>query len=484
VSPSRKEHSPGAGEVSKMDRLPNEITHMVFAELKPCDVADLRLVCKTFSVVGLQYLVPRIHLIFNPGSFESLRQISEHPVVSQYVKALDYEADALQDFETMEQWKKHLAEPNWWEELPLYRLGDVPPGTSERELRARRRELEKTRRKPHYMYRSAQLRRAYGKFRDYHQEQAVMRSYDYESDIIRDAFAKLPNLDTIRMSTECCVIPRTVAMERAFGGGLCMPYGNVGQKENCGVPQLRSVLLAAAHTGLKLKSLECGSVHWRIFAQSPKIFHKFRDAVRSLTAIRLHIITFIQADGDGGDGHMEIPECASLLEEHGRLRDLVTSAPNLEQLQIHFDWDYPYSPTNLKHVVGDFIWPCLTIASFGFIETEEDPLLEFFKRHADSLKDIALDTIVLLPGGQWFRVWQAARRILRLESASMWGNLTSATEEFDFGWSENDGVRSGARNAVESYILAGGEAPPLEHPTLTPYGVNEDADSDLESWYG
>ena len=57
--------------------------------------ARLRLACKAFAAIGTQYLLHQVHLIFKSSSFDRLREISEHPIISQHVDYLYYEADTV-----------------------------------------------------------------------------------------------------------------------------------------------------------------------------------------------------------------------------------------------------------------------------------------------------------------------------------------------------------------------------------------------------
>ena len=340
---------------------------------------------------------------------------------------------------------------------------------SDRENRAYQREMEKARGGPRYTYTDLQLRRAYEKYKKYLSNQNMMRSHNYESEMITDAFNKMPNLKTIEMSMEYCLGSPSTKIERAFGKGLALPYGDDRQKELCGILQLRSLLLAVANANLKLESLCCGNVHWRFLKHSPGIFEKMQRAVQFLHHMTQHITTRTEEDDN------DIPQCYQFLDNYGRLRDLITAAPDLKHLEINFDDDNPFLPTSLKDVVGDFKWHALRSAIFSMIDTDEGALVNFYGRHADTLRGIGLENIRLEVGGVWPRLLQCMRKMLRLEKVRIGGRFSTADgASYLLECLEDDGIRSRTRVVIEDYLLAGGEGRLLDLDILVNGGWSED----------
>lgn len=68
-----------------MDDLPSELIHMIYAYLRPMELANLRLVSRRVVPISLQYMVPEVHLILAKDSFEQLKALAEHPIISKYV---------------------------------------------------------------------------------------------------------------------------------------------------------------------------------------------------------------------------------------------------------------------------------------------------------------------------------------------------------------------------------------------------------------
>lgn len=279
---------------------------------------------------------------------------------------------------------------------------------------------------------------------------------------LEKAFAKLPNMRHIVMSTEICLLNRSASLRKSLRIGLQTPFGDHGHSEACGVRQLRSLLLAAAASGLKLDCLECGLVHWYFLRQRLETLEKMRAAMQSLTMIAIHIV--------GGIDDHPLEDVADYLRTTGRLRAFAAAAPNLKYLEVTFDlnnWFRMVPPVDLSDIVGDFLWPGLESAAFAFIGTDKDAILNFFNRHASTLKEIRLEIIHQRGGDQWPRVLQSTRKIMQLKSATITGRLSSDAGEIyhlngppplanlDYG-------RSLVRVTFEDYLLAGGEGPLLD----------------------
>ena len=402
-------------------RLPNEILHQIFSLLRPLQVANVRLACKAFSTIALQYLVAEIHLIFKPSSFEHLRLISEHPVLSQHVHTLFYEADSLEVVDSMEEWEKRIFVPGWSNTIEYELMPFPPPDASQREERAFRRHMEKVRQPPRFMYSATQLKNAYEDYRHFVWVQNYMRQYDYNSEMIREAMAKLPKLKIIELSLlRCLRNGRSRKLENAFAKGLSEVYGEHGHGGPCGVGQLRSLLVGASDAGLEIETLRCGRVQWKFFAESDSVFDKLKHAVRCLRTLEFYVTTREDEDINS----MGTVLCAEYIEETGRLHDFITSAPQLENLTVQFECDSVEPPARLSDLVGHCSWHSLKLASFNMISTTEEELMDFYERHARTLREIRIEYIHL-DHGTWASVFERIRNTLSLEKATICGHLTA-----------------------------------------------------------
>ena len=471
-------HSPRSlSTMSPLGPLPNEIIYMVFEHLahrwqQRDIVARLRLVCKLFAEIGNYFLLSEVHLIFKSSQFERLRQISEHPIISKKIDSLFYEADILEDYGSIQNWKERVCVPGWMSDPPPAGLS-LPPGASERDQRAHNRGLNKAMR----THSDTLLRRAYNAYMENLADQKLMRMQDYKTQMLKDAMMKMPNLKTIEMSTECCLNNgRSTRMDEAFKDGLQLPFGDRQTDEGCGVGQLRSLLLAADAAGLKLESLTVGNLDWRFFMESDKqnleVMRKMRRVVRSLRTLRVYVSTRSLDDYMAFDdlSHAMVTECAKCLHETSHLRDFVTATPDLERLDLNFDCNDPYPPASLCDSVGAFTWHSLRVAAFAYISADEDCLVYFFERHASSLRKLRLDSMILTTGS-WASLLKRARKTLKLEQAAVSGKLESYDPEelhyFDLPPGLNGGKKAKIEDVVEKYLLKGGDGPLLELDELS-----------------
>ncbi|KAK0508191.1 hypothetical protein JMJ35_009275 [Cladonia borealis] len=451
--------------VPPIARLPNEILHQIFSLLHPLQVANLRLACKSFSTIALQYLVPEIHLIFKPSSFDHLRLISEHPVLSQHVHTLFYEADSLKDLDSMKEWKKNIIVPGCYNNIDSKLMPSPPPDASQREKRAYRRHMEKVYKAPRYIYSAKQLKNAYEEYKHFVWVQNYMRQYDYNSEVIREAMAKLPKLKTIELSLSYCLRNgRSRKLEKAFAKGLSVACGEHGHGGPCGVGQLRSLLVGASDAGLEIETLRCGNVQWQFFAERDSVFDKLKHAVRCLRTLEFYITTRSDEDFDSEDLHyQETVLCAAYIEETGRLHNFISSAPQLENLTVQFDCDSAEPPARLSDLVGHFSWHSLRLASFNMISTTEEELMEFYERHAKTLREIRIDSMHL-DYGSWASIFERIRKTLSLEKATICGYLTGEDppESIYFGLPPeciSDGDIPGIGVAIEKYLVGSDGGP-------------------------
>ena len=479
---------PGPFPVFPLGYLPNEIVHMVFEQLKheylPGDIARLRLVCKRFAVIGSYYILSEAHLFLKSSQFERLRQISEHPIISKKVDSLFYEADSLDDYGSIQEWKRNICDSGWMSTLSPASQFDSPASTA-REERAHRRSLNKAMQGPKYTHSETLLRRAYDNYAGHVAYQESMRRENYNIEMLKDALMKMPNVKNVRMSTQLC-LGRSIEMEQAFKDGLLEPYGDRQSEEGCGVGQLRSLLLAADATDLKFETLAAGYVDWRFFRESceqnQEVLRKMQRSVRALRTLKLYITTITHPEDEFfliNPSHHMVPEGAQYLHETSHLKDFITATPDLERLDINFDYDEPCPPATLCDTIGTFKWHSLRVAAFAVISADEDCMAQFFVRHAGTLRKLRLEA-VLLTTGSWPSLLRRARRSLMLEQASLSGRLKSQNPEeefyFDFTAGLNLGKRAKIEVVVEEYLLKGGEGPLLDLRALVDEHYNQYVD--------
>lgn len=415
-----------------IDKLPPELLHMICAYLKPIEVANLRLQSRLSAAVGTQYLAPEFHLVCSEERFRQLDAIARHSVASKHVTSLFYEADRLRIM-ARDEWESCITGPEYIARLRQAYQDKPSESASDRDVRIYRRELTKARTSQSHSYNHQQLDEAfqkYLKFIEFQKTKYMLESNDTEIDRAMFGF---PKLKEVLMCTELGLFdfgyPPSEVAERKFRPGFSSVFEIDGLGRPIGVQPMRSLLLGLQKSGIKLESFQAGFVNWRIFQQSNTIFSKMQESLSGLRKLNLMVSTGVRHEDDE-EADNETEECAWYLR-NGRLKDLVSAAPNLEHLGICFAFDQPDSPTDLRHVVGDHRWPCLKTVRFDAISMRQDDWINFYKRHKDTLKRVQFGTISLLEYS-WWPLFEEMRKTLFLDSMLFDGTLRSFDDEMDF----------------------------------------------------
>ncbi|KAI4252497.1 MAG: hypothetical protein L6R42_007935 [Xanthoria sp. 1 TBL-2021] len=176
-----------------------------------------------------------------------------------------------------------------------------------------------------------------------------------------------------------------------------------------GLPQTHSLLRAINTVGTKLESLQFWCVNWRLFETQEEFHEMMKAAVSTLQEFTLNV----RANEDN---------------------DLNHQASAKAFLEISFEvWDDQAERVDLKYVVGQFCWPGLRKVSFDGLETTSEELLQFFQRHAETLRNVTLNNINLVQGS-WPDVFRYMRTSLNLEEA---GFSYDFVDYWDFWYSKD-----------------------------------------------
>ena len=464
---SKPTHTTFEQSRSTLARLPAEILHLIFKNSKPRDVAQMGLVCTCFAEIGIYHLVAELHLIFTSSSFERMRQISRHPIVSQTVTSLYYEADILRSFSCYEDWENYLLSPDVRQDF-----SNAAPGPP---IRKRKPHLQQI---LHVVDRGSlqQLQRAYIHYREYLADQATIVRHDYNSELLRDAFSKFPNLRSVHLIREGPLLACSRYLVREFEAGLQVPYNVHRYQEKYGVSQLQSILLAAVSTGRSLDNLECDQIHWTFFAQKADVLAKIHPAVRRPKSLELTI--GICGPDDESRYYVERFKERKLAWstkhlKQGHIPQFISAAPDLQNLAIEDGRQtgsnhFLGSPLSIGDVVGTHHWQYLERVTFKFLSASEEDLLGFCTRHAKTLTHLSLHQIEL-SSGCWQRVFQHMRMTLHLKRVEISGHLSSkaAGESLDLDPPYSDELwtdpwrKSRLQAAIEAYLLEGGDGEPI-----------------------
>ena len=437
--------------------LPIEILHVVLGFLEPHDILRMRLVCKVFAEIGIQHLVFIVHLVSKSSSFERMLELSRHPIISQMVQSIFYEADMLLKFEDFEAYKGFLTR--------LAVLRETEDANLQYCLKAIKPQPDRCS--------DERLRMGYAHYRDYFADQEIILRRNYNSKLLQDAFSRFPNLRSIHLRREGPLSVCSSYMVGEFEAGLYVPYNDHKGHENHGVSQLQSLLWAAVSAGRRLEVLKCDQIYWTFFAQRDDLLAKAHLAVVALKAFELRINICAENFRDHGfhDGRLctNVRKCTENLQR-GPVRRLLVAAPDLEDLAIEVNASCSFEPSiRLSDVIGTYHWRYLKRATFAFLRITEEGLLEFCARHAGTLAHLSLHDI-LLTSGSWPRMFQQIRKVLRLQSVEISGYLGSWNRSdhhnLDPFYAEDNislvaWRKPGLQAAIETYLLEGGDAEPI-----------------------
>ncbi len=443
-----------------VDRVPPEIAGLICYFSKEEDVPNLRLVSKFWNNIATPFLLRHVNLVFKPESLQRLLDISRHPVISKQITSLYYEPNTLDEYTTQHAWEMHVYDCNYMEDFearPVLPAFDA----SERERRAYRRNVTKIREKPRHNYSKGYLAKAYKEYSQMYAEQEDLRNRDYGLKDLSDAMSRLPNLSEICMNYSWAICPRPKGAKNAFAAGLVNAGGDY-----CGIPFMRSMLLAVHGAGLELGTLQLGSVDWKFLKQSDRVLERMKTALHGLTTLELAITTGL--DESGNEIGVEIPICRKYVSRNAKLAEFLAAAPNLKDLTIGFDWNEPSSPAELNQIFGSTTWPCLESIALENIDAASETLSRFFEKHASTLKHVAMKHM-RLQEGTWVETLERMKKALNLRSAYMRGDILGENPHqhwilapeiwAEYGDLGSQGNRT--RKAIEKYLVRGGDTCPL-----------------------
>ena len=405
-----------------IEKLPAEIIHMICLYLRPTELANLRLASRLVGPISLQYMVPEVHLVLAKDSFEQLKAIAAHPIASKYVTSFFFEADRFSE-KSRGHWEQSVVSPEYVAHLEVLDMqGQSCRRASDGNLWIYGRGLDST---PRHHYTEEEMAHAYEEYFE------LLRFQRWHPDVteMAEIMKRFPCLNDLRLTINDCRQSRTSRLRKLFQPALTSNYETDAtpstRVEPLGLQQMRSLLLGAYYAGLKVETLECGLVDWRILDQASETFARMKDSVSNVKKLRLYFDT--GDDVDYGNPWW-FPGCPLDLER--RLGDFVTAASKLEHLQIGFECDEPVWPTCLENMVGEHHWPSLKSINLKLIRTTEDELVSFCSRHASTLKSVHLTNIGILEG-DWYGALDRMRKILTLDTIVLEGIFESPTEDLN-----------------------------------------------------
>ena len=426
----------------------------------PRDIKWLRLVNKAFSVIGAEFLLPVIHLTFQTKSFERLRTISQHPFYSQRVTHLEYEPDAFSMvYRNEEEWRVCICH--------FKSNCDIEHRVKLKAKRGSSAMFGYETNFPH-----CETHEFFNAYKAVDQDQINLRDQHdaYNSLSIAQAIARLPNLEEVTLSFESAMIKHPNAFRRAYEGNFYPPTGDNCHEYPYGVMQLYSVLSGAASAGIRLKTLNCGKIDWKLLQMDEIKIKVIKRAIKHLETLR---VMFYAGAGylDGYALEVETEKCALFLKDN-QMCEFLSAAPDLKTLSLYIDRS---GGIELEYMVGKTTWASLRVLELDCIIAGQEILIDLVQRHAGTLKELGLHNLVLVTGG-WPSAVSAIRNVVKLkdfravgtwttqEPLQYWTLDTSAHPQTPLMARRSQTHKLGI--AIKEYVLgSGGECPLLDTVT-------------------
>ncbi|KAL8904187.1 MAG: hypothetical protein Q9171_007136 [Xanthocarpia ochracea] len=444
-----------------MDQLPFELQHLIFTLGDRSDVRNLRLACKTFANVGLDYLLPEVEITFTQKSFDHLAEIVKHPILSHRVKSLFYHIDLLREHHNGDEWMRAIGDKllygintvnRWMPPMPAF---DAP----KRDWRLYRRNRAKAN-SPEWVYTEKQLAVGYATYKKRWSEQHHLRQQDFGSAEIVAMVSQLPNLKHITLSNFLKATPKgNNTVGDTFEDTLLEAYGDENYEHHRGVPQLLSLFngIHCATADIKLESLNTGLISWKILQEGDQNLEIMKDILRPLKFLKMALSTSQYYGWRDLDNPLDDEavldgdtDCQAFLDQ-GRHLAMIQPIPNLQVLDLTFHSKYPYR-FNLVSTFGDCYWPCLREIHLHSYYSDDKYLLDILGRHAETLKVVHITHYELLEG-LWPDVFRALRTNLHLEEFYCDGRFYNGSTDSD-SWDFFVGSeRHISRESIAAYVL-------------------------------
>ena len=387
------------------DLLPSELIHLVFTYLQPTEAAAFRWVGRIVAEIGLQYLAPTIYLALKEESYNRLLAIAEHPIVSKYVVKLVFETRGLGSI-NREQLDGMIRDTRV---IPPRHDSERPDSfASARAWRAYDRETVRNLPLTSQRKTRQSLSRAWSLHEAYRTDGKKVQNANFFREKTAEAMRHLRNLKSIFTSTDGAY-ERYASELKEILPTYYISYRDYGE-DSLDFDPTSSVMLAAESAGLHIDNFCSQPFNWQVFRHNDKDLTALN---RSMLHVRfLNMALTVQRDLGQ---HRMIREIEFIRREclaKGRMLDLLTSAPNLEFLELTFATRPQIYPT-IYAFVGDFHWSSLKAVVFDNIATYEYDLVDFCERHSHTLKDLSL-TDVLSFDVSWDVIFHSVRRAFRL----------------------------------------------------------------------
>ena len=359
--------------------LPQELLRMICSYLPDsASVLSFRRTCHNFANAGLPHLLPHVNVVLLPSSVARLQAISQNPILRGYVRSIAFNGDRVSRYPNSEVYEIRRA--SWQCFLQRFGAGQLrqPDMSSGGSDRSTSDTCDQT--KQHY-------------------EQRRLRRCNRYVEEIAVAVSRLRNMHTLILSTfsDRFHPPMWVPKEASkYIFDFCHP-----EYERNSSRLLRAALLGASRRSLRLKCLVAPKMPMRFFTDVDYFPH-FQSLFTGLQNVSLHI--------PGDHTFWKGVECHRLLRFFGSLR-------NLETIRVALLSESKPSPKDLINCADLFkarTYPHLRALCLENVKIDAGSLIDFFVRHAATLKSVHLKGIILAEdcqfGGSWHAVFETMSR--------------------------------------------------------------------------
>ena len=423
--------------------LPAELIDEILQLLPRSDIPSVRRTCKYLAARGLRYLLTEAHTILTKASFQRLLETSESPIAQEYITSLLLKGDMLNGIhyhDTRNEWERKLEAYLKPHEYP----SSVTPYADH--MRSAFKSAIKSN-----LEKQSELRTTayhYHQYLHFYENQQAFVKTDYKSTLAL-AMSRLSHLRSITYSLWNGVRERNDALDYTVCTTLYPAWGEV--PSSTGFGGLWNLLAALHEVGVQLESLHFGCVSYHSIAHLERFGSVLR-GIRSLSIVVFHACPNILRCPHHSPGSTACP-----------IVRFIRNAPNLQVLKFTCNGMLSATGSDLIHVVGNYTWQFLHTINLAGMNTTEARLVDFFRRHATTLREVGLAWIRIY-NGSWKSALPKLRAILKLQRVNISGWLMNdqpkeiwCLDGGELGFHKEEATRMKA--AVEHYLLHGGECP-------------------------
>lgn len=450
--------------------LPPELLHMVFKLVDDKDIPSLRLTCRSFAEAGLDYQFKEPQIRFTQESLSRMLDLSGNPKLRLRIKALVYKVDCLRKYDNISDWEfgvrsAHIADPFVPPPQPVEGNSITFDDTVQRQDKVADTVKEK------FLHTSDQIQTAWEKYQTLYKEQQMFRDSDSAAKQVATIISRLPNLKSFALSSFGNLAQDKSLNERFSAETFMQAVGDTGHGQPCGVTQLMGAFRALHQAGIQLQRMYFGMVDWRIFRVEDSDFELMKSIVNNLVIFETDITTnqglLSLSPVDVYDyPSPELEQCTAFLK-YGRAVELLKSMPKLRQLSLSFDHSHATKKIDLRVLVGDLRWSCLTNLYLINIGSTEQYLLGFLRKHSFTLEFVEISNY-RLNSGKWSSLLRGVRTSLRLKNFCSVGFLLNDNHKNDSWYVTcvrmpgDPATMLPIGDHIRKYVVGGGDHTPID----------------------